>query len=67
MITSQLGDVTDITIGSGFKGPVNKYLHDQLGFGPGMIGVSAVVLIGFCLLFFSVFAVSVKILNFQKR
>ncbi|KAJ9698671.1 hypothetical protein PVL29_007638 [Vitis rotundifolia] len=67
IISSQLGDVTEITIGPGFKGPVNKYLNDQLGFGPGMIGVSAVVLICFSVLFFSVFAISVKVLNFQKR
>ncbi|XP_034687784.1 ABC transporter G family member 31 isoform X2 [Vitis riparia] len=67
IISSQLGDVTEITIGPGFKGAVNKYLNDRLGFGPGMIGVSAVVLICFSVLFFSVFAISVKVLNFQKR
>uniref|UniRef100_F6GUS2 ABC transporter domain-containing protein n=1 Tax=Vitis vinifera TaxID=29760 RepID=F6GUS2_VITVI len=67
IISSQLGDVTEITIGPGFKGAVNKYLNDKLGFGPGMIGVSAVVLICFSVLFFSVFAISVKVLNFQKR
>lgn len=59
--------MTEITIGPGFKGAVNKYLNDKLGFGPGMIGVSAVVLICFSVLFFSVFAISVKVLNFQKR
>lgn len=59
--------MTEITIGPGFEGAVNKYLRDQLGYGSGMIGVSAVVLIAFSVLFFSVFAFSVKVLNFQKR
>lgn len=50
-----------------FQGTVKEYLEVSLGYGPGMIGVSAAVLVGFCILFFGVFAFSVKLLNFQKR
>ncbi|GLT73347.1 hypothetical protein SLA2020_452140 [Shorea laevis] len=67
IITSQLGDVETKIVGAGFEGSVKKYLEDSLGFSPGMVGVSAAVLIGFCLFFFSIFAISLKALNFQKR
>lgn len=66
-ITSQLGDVEDIVEGPGFKGTVKEYLDKSFGYGPGMIGVSAAVLIGFCALFFGTFALSCKLLNFQRR
>lgn len=67
IISSQLGDVETKVVGGGFEGTVKEYLEVSLGFGPGMIGVSVAVLIGFCVLFFTVFAVSVKVLNFQRR
>ncbi|XP_031100886.1 ABC transporter G family member 31 [Ipomoea triloba] len=67
IISSQLGDVETITVGPGFKGPVKEFLRVTLGFGPGMIGWTALVLVGFSVLFFSVFAASVKFLNFQRR
>lgn len=54
-------------VGDGFEGSVKEYLEVSLGYGPGMIGVSVAVLVAFCLFFFSVFAFSVKVLNFQKR
>jgi len=54
-------------VGAGFEGTVKEYLEASLGFGPGMVGVSVAVLFGFCLLFFMVFAISVKVLNFQRR
>ncbi|KAK9998376.1 hypothetical protein SO802_017979 [Lithocarpus litseifolius] len=67
IISSQLGDVETKIVGDGFEGTVKEYLDYFLGFGPGMVGVSVAVLIGFCLLFYMVFAISVKVLNFQKR
>lgn len=67
IISSQLGDVETKIVGPGFEGSVKQYLEVSLGYGPGMIGVSAAVLVGFSFLFFFVFAISVKILNFQKR
>ncbi|KAK0605737.1 hypothetical protein LWI29_030203 [Acer saccharum] len=67
VITSQLGDIVTIIDEPGYRGTVKEYLEVSLDFGPGMIGVSAAVLVCFCLLFFSVFAFSVKFLNFQRR
>ncbi|KAF8396936.1 hypothetical protein HHK36_018571 [Tetracentron sinense] len=67
IITSQLGDVETKIVGPGFEGSVKDYLEISLGYGPGMIGVCVAVLIGFIILFFGVFAVSVKVLNFQRR
>ncbi|GAV93093.1 hypothetical protein CFOL_v3_36471 [Cephalotus follicularis] len=51
IITSRLDDVEMKIAGIGFE----------------MIGVSAIVIIGFSLFFFGIFAISVKFLNFQKR
>ncbi|KAA8543738.1 hypothetical protein F0562_022085 [Nyssa sinensis] len=67
IISSQLGDVEIMIEEPGFKGSVKDYVELSLGYGPGMIGISAAVLVGFSLLFFAVFALSVKVLNFQKR
>ncbi|KAK4764118.1 hypothetical protein SAY87_013556 [Trapa incisa] len=67
IITSQLGDVDTNLVGLGFETSIKAYIESYFGYGPGMIGVSVVVLIGFNLLFFLVFAVSIKLLNFQRR
>ncbi|KAK4855942.1 hypothetical protein QYF36_012542 [Acer negundo] len=67
VITSQLGDVETIIEQPGFKGSVKEYLDVNFGYVPGMIGVSAAVLVSFCVFFFSIFAFSVKYLNFQRR
>ncbi|KAL5806630.1 hypothetical protein ACOSQ4_029363 [Xanthoceras sorbifolium] len=67
VITSQLGDVEIIIEHPEFKGTVKEYLDVNLGYGPGMVGVSAAVLITFCIFFFGIFAFSIKYLNFQKR
>ncbi|XP_028784726.1 ABC transporter G family member 31 [Neltuma alba] len=72
IITSQFGDVETIIVGPGFEGTVKQYLASSLGYdleinGVSAVLVSALVLIGFVLLFFGSFAVSVKFLNFQRR
>ncbi|KAG5122607.1 hypothetical protein JHK84_040947 [Glycine max] len=72
IITSQLGDVETKIIGPGFEGTVKEYLVVSLGFetkinGFSAVGLSVIVLLGFIILFFGSFAVSVKLLNFQKR
>uniref|UniRef100_A0A1S3WXZ0 ABC transporter G family member 31-like n=1 Tax=Nicotiana tabacum TaxID=4097 RepID=A0A1S3WXZ0_TOBAC len=67
IISSQLGDVEERITGPGFEGTVKEYLEVSLGFEPGWIAWSAVILVAFSLLFFSVFAISVKVLNFQNR
>lgn len=69
VITSQLGDVETMIIEPTFEGSVKEFLEVNFGYGGGskMVGVSAVVLLGFSMFFFSVFAISVKVFNFQKR
>lgn len=72
IITSQLGDVETKIVGPGFEGTVKEYLSASLGYenkinGFSSVGLSVIVLFGFVLLFFGSFAVSVKVLNFQKR
>ncbi|CAI0399920.1 unnamed protein product [Linum tenue] len=67
IISSQLGDVETMVQGPGFRVPVKEYLKANYGYSTNMVGLSAVVLVCFCLLFFSVFAISVKVINFQRR
>ncbi|KAK9152797.1 hypothetical protein Sjap_000277 [Stephania japonica] len=67
IITSQLGDLEDHIVGPEFNGTIKEYIEENLGYKSGMVGVSAVVLIAFCVLFFTVYGVSIRILNFQKR
>ncbi|URD80850.1 Plant PDR ABC transporter associated [Musa troglodytarum] len=67
VITSQLGDVETRIAGPGFDGTVKQYLEESLGYGPGMLSITAVVLIAFSLVFFTAYAVSIKVLNYQRR
>lgn len=70
IISSQLGDVETMIVEPGiFEGTVKEYLKVSLGLGSGpwTIVSSALALICFSLLFFGVFATSVKLINFQKR
>ncbi|XP_044495069.1 pleiotropic drug resistance protein 1-like isoform X1 [Mangifera indica] len=64
MLTSQYGDVKDrLDIGI----TVEEFLSDYFGFRHDFLGVVACAVIGFTLLFASVFAISIKLLNFQRR
>ncbi|GAA0153723.1 ATP-binding cassette [Lithospermum erythrorhizon] len=67
IITSQLGDVETPIVGPEFEGSVKEYLEVGFGYGPDMIGASVAVLVGFSFFFFTIFALSVKFLNFQRR
>ncbi|KAF3454238.1 hypothetical protein FNV43_RR04685 [Rhamnella rubrinervis] len=67
VITSQLGDLENVIVGPGFEGTIKHYLDEKLGFSSGAVSLSIVVLLAFNALFFGVFALSVKVLNFQKR
>ncbi|KAK7387230.1 hypothetical protein VNO78_27860 [Psophocarpus tetragonolobus] len=72
IITSQLGDVEEMIVGSAFQGNVKEFIAATLGYETTVNGMSAVllsiiVLICFNILFFGCFAVSIKVLNFQKR
>lgn len=68
LIESQLGDVKTPINAAGFPGlSVEEYLHEYFGYSHSMVGVCAAVLVGFVLLFWLVFAFSIKFLNFQRR
>ncbi|KAH9700610.1 ABC transporter G family member 31 [Citrus sinensis] len=67
IISSQLGDVETMIVEPTFRGTVKEYLKESLGYGPGMVGASAAVLVAFSVFFFGIFAFSVKFLNFQRR
>lgn len=67
VITSQLGDLENVIVGPGFEGTIKQYLDEKLGYSSGAVSLSIIVLLAFNALFFGVFAVSVKVLNFQKR
>ncbi|XP_010414331.1 PREDICTED: ABC transporter G family member 31 [Camelina sativa] len=67
VILSQLGDVESIIDEPTFHGTVKEFIELYFGYKPDMIGVSAAVLVCFCALFFSCFALSIKYLNFQRR
>ncbi|KAL6643455.1 hypothetical protein ACP70R_018221 [Stipagrostis hirtigluma subsp. patula] len=67
IITSQLGDVETRIVGPGFDGTVQEFLEENLGFQQGMTGATVAVLVAFSLFFFSIYAISIKIINFQRR
>jgi hypothetical protein len=64
LTTSQYGDInTKLDTGE----TVAEFIRDYFGFKYDFLWVVSLTLIGFCVLFVSVFAVSLKALNFQKR
>ncbi|KAJ7565358.1 hypothetical protein O6H91_02G066900 [Diphasiastrum complanatum] len=73
LITSQYGDIThDIEILSDDPNvrkyqPVNKFLSSYFGFEHDFLGVVTAVLIGFTVFFAFMFALCIKMLNFQHR
>ncbi|KHG29050.1 ABC transporter G family member 31 [Gossypium arboreum] len=67
IISSQLGDVETMIVEPTFKGTVKEYVSTVFGIDSDVTGLAVAVLIGFCILFFGVFTLSVKFLNFQKR
>ncbi|XP_068648511.1 ABC transporter G family member 39-like isoform X2 [Aristolochia californica] len=64
LIGSQFGDVSDL-MGNGKS--VGEFVEDFYGFDHDFLGVIAAGVVGFCLLFAFVFALSIKVLNFQRR
>ncbi|KAJ7541808.1 hypothetical protein O6H91_10G077700 [Diphasiastrum complanatum] len=67
MVTSQLGDVTDPIQTILGKLEVRDYIRSYYGYKHELLGVCAAVLLGFIILFWLVFAFSIKFLNFQRR
>ncbi|CAI5476817.1 unnamed protein product [Closterium sp. Yama58-4] len=69
LITSQLGNVQDLLKVPGYpvKVTVQQFLDLYLGYQPEWVGYASLILVAFSALFFVVFAVAIKVINFQKR
>lgn len=46
---------------------VEEFVRDYFGFKHEFVGVAAAAVVGFALLFAFIFAVSIKVFNFQRR
>ncbi|KAK1279749.1 putative pleiotropic drug resistance protein 7 [Acorus gramineus] len=64
LVASQFGDVED-QMESGEA--VEAFVRAYFGFRHDLLGIVVVVLVGFVVVFASVFAFSIRVLNFQKR
>ncbi|KAK9022470.1 hypothetical protein V6N11_002730 [Hibiscus sabdariffa] len=68
LITSQLGDKNSEIEVPGFPNvPIKTYMKKMFGFEYDFLPIIAVAHIGWCLIFFFVFAYGIKFLNFQRR
>lgn len=67
IISSQLGDVDSELNDANFHGSVKDFIKSYLGYHHDQIGMCVGILVAFSALFFGVFAVSIKVLNFQRR
>ncbi|XP_072978501.1 ABC transporter G family member 39 [Typha angustifolia] len=64
LVTSQYGDYTNL-MDNGET--VEEFIRRFFGFRHDFLGVVAVAVVGFTVLFALVFAISIKVLNFQRR
>ena len=67
MVASQYGDIKQTIESSDGTTTVEGFVRTYFGFKHDFLGVVAVVIVAFTLVFALVFAVSVKIFNFQRR
>jgi len=67
MLTSQYGDIDKEISAFGETTTVSAFLEDYFGFHHNLLGVVAVVLIIFPIVFASLFAYCIGKLNFQRR
>ncbi|XVF24879.1 hypothetical protein REPUB_Repub13aG0165400 [Reevesia pubescens] len=71
LIVSQFGDLQNSIRDGAFVGEsretVIQYLRRYFGFRHDFLGVVAAVILGFTVLFASIFIVSIKVFNFQRR
>ncbi|TKY48119.1 ABC transporter G family member 40 [Spatholobus suberectus] len=66
LVASQFGDITEPMVSEGGK-IVKDFIEDSYGIKHDFIGVCAVVVAGFAVVFAFIFAVAIKTFNFQKR
>lgn len=67
LVTSQFGDIQDHIEFNGRSTTVEDFLRNYFGFKHDFLGVVAAVLIGFAVTFALIFAIAIKMLNFQRR
>ncbi|KAG4190745.1 hypothetical protein ERO13_A07G049800v2 [Gossypium hirsutum] len=68
LFVSQFGDVeTPLEDGDFIGQTVEQYLRSRYGFRHEFLGVVVAVILGFTVLFASIFTVSIKVFNFQRR
>ncbi|MED6107729.1 ABC transporter G member 40 [Stylosanthes scabra] len=65
LVASQFGDITHV-MEEEFV-PVKDFIRDYYGFKHDFVGVCAVVVSGFAVLFALIFALAIKLFNFQRR
>ncbi|KAJ9692502.1 hypothetical protein PVL29_011521 [Vitis rotundifolia] len=65
LFTSQFGDIEDTLLDTNVT--VKQYLDDYFGYKHDFLGVVAVVIVGFTVLFLFIFAFAIKAFNFQRR
>ncbi|CAJ1951217.1 unnamed protein product [Sphenostylis stenocarpa] len=65
LIASQFGDITHVMKSENIS--VQEFIRSYFGIRHDFIGVSAVMVSGFAVLFVIIFAVSIKVFNFQRR
>ena len=66
LIASQFGDIEKFMT-DGNREPVKEYIKSSFGYKHDFLGVVAVVVAGTAVLFAFIFAVSIKVFNFQRR
>ncbi|KAA8521738.1 hypothetical protein F0562_012411 [Nyssa sinensis] len=69
LLTSQYGDMDEpIKLSDQVQPtPIKQFLKDQFGYRHELLGVAAIMVVSFCLLFAVTFAFAIKSFNFQKR
>lgn len=65
MMASQFGDVKDVLEDLDLS--VEEFVKSYFGYHHGFVGVVAAVVLGFALLFASVYSFSISVLKYQKR
>lgn len=67
LVASQFGDLQSHIDFNGKSTTVEDYLRNYFGFRHDFLGVVSAVLIGFAVTFAFIFAISIKMFNFQRR
>ncbi|KAF7804589.1 pleiotropic drug resistance protein 1-like [Senna tora] len=67
LVASQFGDVKDPIESTTSGATVEEFVRNYFGFKHDFLGVVAAVIVGYTVLFAFIFAISIKMLNFQRR